>query len=825
MLPIPSAGNQPASGRQLLVLDRPQRELAACGELVQAFVDVARATLEHARASGERARELARQAALTRAARTLNESLDLPRVLTQICREAAGILEADTAAVFCVARGARELAGADEAAAEAAPTTHTDRAAQPVNTTAKTLVLEAAHGLPPEAIGLELGYGVGAAGKVAATGRPFVTEAYERDPGAPHELFARLRAGLCVPMRWGGRLRGVLCVGYRQPRRITSAELRTLESFAELAAVASRNASEHESLAIVARTDALTGCLNHAALQDTLAREVERCRRGGHRLSLLLLDLDHFAQINERCGHLVGDEVLRAVGYALRQTVRGFDFVGRYGGDEFALVVVDAAESEARGAAERVRAAVARAVQALGGGLEVGVTIGLAEWRPGETAAALLARAERALMYGKLRLGRDTVVSARSVPIDFALDLPERALEAPPVAERPLSGFVEEASEQTVRLRKRTRQLSLAAALGARMAAMTDAQRIVEAVVDELHRAFGFHSCAVLRLVGDGDQLEVAAARGRVAGSAANARLPRDAGLVGRALRERRALVARDAHAEGDEFGLSEFADWDAAQSQLAVPVWVEGEPWGALFVSEREPAAFDDDDAVALQAVADLLGASLRSARLYERLERAYMGTSEALASALEAKDAYTAAHSRSLVRNAEAVARKLGLDEQEIENIRLGAIFHDIGKIAVPDRILNKPGPLTDAERREMEQHTVIGERILQPVEFLRDVLPIVRHEHERWDGKGYPDGLAGEEIPLGARIILVCDAYDAMTSDRPYRPALPAEVARQELARNAGTQFDPQVVSAFLAVLDEREGRGGAPSKASSSAAVSS
>jgi HD-GYP domain-containing protein (c-di-GMP phosphodiesterase class II) len=142
--------------------------------------------------------------------------------------------------------------------------------------------------------------------------------------------------------------------------------------------------------------------------------------------------------------------------------------------------------------------------------------------------------------------------------------------------------------------------------------------------------------------------------------------------------------------------------------------------------------------------------------------------------------------------------------MDDDDLHDLRLGAVFHDIGKIAVPEAILNKPGPLTPEEREVMERHTVVGEQILAPVEFLAGVRKLVRHEHERWDGGGYPDGLAGEEIPLGARIILACDALHAMTSDRPYRRALPVQVAHEELRRHAGTQFDARVVDALLAEL---------------------
>jgi HD-GYP domain-containing protein (c-di-GMP phosphodiesterase class II) len=237
----------------------------------------------------------------------------------------------------------------------------------------------------------------------------------------------------------------------------------------------------------------------------------------------------------------------------------------------------------------------------------------------------------------------------------------------------------------------------------------------------------------------------------------------------------------------------------------MCAPVWVGDELWGAINVEELEAHAFDEDDARLLQTVADQLGSALRSALLYEQLDRAYLGTAEALATALEAKDSYTAQHAHSLVQWAEAVGRRLGMDDHQLRDLRYGAVFHDIGKIAVPEAILNKRGPLDDDERKIMERHTIVGEQILAPVDFLAGVRPLVRHEHERWDGDGYPDGLHGEQIPLGARIVLVCDAYHAMTSDRPYRAAMSDADARAELHAGAGTQFDPRVVDNFVAVLD--------------------
>jgi HD-GYP domain-containing protein (c-di-GMP phosphodiesterase class II) len=149
-------------------------------------------------------------------------------------------------------------------------------------------------------------------------------------------------------------------------------------------------------------------------------------------------------------------------------------------------------------------------------------------------------------------------------------------------------------------------------------------------------------------------------------------------------------------------------------------------------------------------------------------------------------------------------SVGRDLGLDADEVDRVKAAALLHDIGKVAIPDEILNKPGKLTDDEWKVMQDHTVIGERILRAIPGLGGVARIVRHEHERWDGSGYPDGLVGEEIPIGARIILAADAYHAMTSDRPYRTAMSHAEAMEELTKGAGTQFDPSVVEALVGAL---------------------
>ena len=195
------------------------------------------------------------------------------------------------------------------------------------------------------------------------------------------------------------------------------------------------------------------------------------------------------------------------------------------------------------------------------------------------------------------------------------------------------------------------------------------------------------------------------------------------------------------------------------------------------------------------------------RTARIEHSLElgRAYRGTALLLRDLLEEDDEYTGHHTEDVVELTASVAQEMGVDEDTQREAEMGALLHDIGKIAVPDEIINKPGPLDDEEWAIMKTHTVEGERMLQQVGgLLSSVGVVVRASHERWDGGGYPDGLVGEAIPVAARIISACDAFNAMTTDRSYRKALPLEVAIDELHKNAGTQFAPDVVEALVAVV---------------------
>lgn len=243
------------------------------------------------------------------------------------------------------------------------------------------------------------------------------------------------------------------------------------------------------------------------------------------------------------------------------------------------------------------------------------------------------------------------------------------------------------------------------------------------------------------------------------------------------------------------------------SESVLVGQLSTRGKLLGLIAISSVKRSAFSEPGAMELFVdITNQAAVAIDNAEMYKRLEETFWSTIRSLAEAIDAKDSYTRGHSDRVADYAEGLARRLKVEDDMLNAVRCAGYLHDTGKIGIPDAILLKPGKLTEDEYTQIMNHPILSHKIIEPVEFPYDVKPLVRHHHERMDGSGYPDGLMGDDIPLGARIIGIADAFEAMTSDRPYRKALSFATAVDELKRGAGTQFDELLVDEFLGYLDE-------------------
>lgn len=255
----------------------------------------------------------------------------------------------------------------------------------------------------------------------------------------------------------------------------------------------------------------------------------------------------------------------------------------------------------------------------------------------------------------------------------------------------------------------------------------------------------------------------------------------------------------------------------------VSIPLRVRDQVIGVLLAMDKLPSApkkksqhswpdFYENDKKLLETLGFQVAIALENSRLYTEIKKNFFETVEALAEAIEKKDRYTGGHTKRVVYYAMCIAKYLQLSQEQIENIRLAAILHDVGKIGIEDKILKKQSQLDPEEWKVMQTHPELGFEILGRVEGLKEVIAGTRYHHERWDGKGYPLGLKGEEIPLVARIVSVADTYDAMASTRPYRKGMDPKLAYEEILKHRGTQFDPMVVDAFSrAFQNEKMGKG--------------
>lgn len=525
-------------------------------------------------------------------------------------------------------------------------------------------------------------------------------------------------------------------------------------------------------------TDRHADALRHLAFQDALtglphrrAFEQDWPAQQSPASALLLLDLDHFKAVNDQCGHEVGDRVLRAFAQVCREVLRGEDRLYRLGGEEFVALLPDTPLAVARQLAEQVRERVREQVGARAGvgALRVTVSGGLVP-----AVSGALERAD-ALLYAAKAAGRDRVLSEFASPQQAALPPLNEQSPAWETVRSLLSFLAHSEGEPNMQGLLEAAVACVPGAEAGTVIVWNGEVAVTCAQVGFSDALLGFRHSQADMLRWHGDPHAQRAGRPRIVSGAQLAALINVPGEIPNALAPRSNLL----------------------------PIVVDSTVLAELNLdSFSSPEAFGPESLRVAEEFGLLAAAALASGAQRQRERAAHEGALFAIGLALEARDHETHGHTARVVALSAALGEALGLDAGEQDALRQGAYLHDLGKLQVPDTILLKPGRLTDAEMRAIREHATIGASLAAYLPALDPrALEVIRHHHERFDGLGYPDGLSGEAIPRLARIFAVCDVYDALTSERPYKRAWSQGEAVQEIRNQAGRHFDPCVARVFV------------------------
>lgn len=335
------------------------------------------------------------------------------------------------------------------------------------------------------------------------------------------------------------------------------------------------------------------------------------------------------------------------------------------------------------------------------------------------------------------------------------------------------------------------------------LAGSLDTQVVLHSILDKAVELLQGQSGSLLLIDPHTHELVFRVVNGPASAQLLNRRLPPGVGIAGVVARDGKPLIVNDAKADPRHYGEIDLETATYTQTLLCVPLIAKERTIGVLEVLNKlDGTPFDQSDSDLLSAFAAQSAVALSNAQLYSELKRAFADTVRIIANAVEARDATTSGHTIRVTAIGLALAQELGWSREQIETLEIGALLHDIGKIGMPDRILNKPNDLTQEEYAQMKQHPIVGAQMLKGVGGLSGALPYILYHQERYDGKGYPFGLVGDAIPIEGRLLAVADTFDAMTSNRPYRKGMSEQEAVNEILRHRGTQFDPRIVDALLA-----------------------
>jgi diguanylate cyclase (GGDEF)-like protein/putative nucleotidyltransferase with HDIG domain len=569
---------------------------------------------------------------------------------------------------------------------------------------------------------------------------------------------------------------------------------------AELADIAETLRNERARLADSASRDPLTGVPNRRLFIDTLARETAFARRTSWPLSLIMVDLDHFKSLNDEYGHEAGDVALRRTADRLGSLVRRSDTVARLGGEEFAVILPGARLDQATRIAQQLRDGL-RSDQFPFDGNTISITasFGVAELHECRlTDSESLIRHADVAMYEAKRNGRDTVVAAP--PARMTSTAAETGTESDRRSATP--GLAPNEIQEAFPIDRDA--LALMGSTFSLLRLIPDKHRVAHDTIQQVAAVLQSGTVGLF-LFGEGSTQLVPVAS---LGSDDSRTLAASDGL-----QQWAAALRCSSHFVPECYVEPKVVTDRSGPREVGVarlPLIAYGAVIGVI-EARNLPSDFrlSKRQETVLSALAAMGATALDNCDTYERLTNRLCSLVEALCRAVHSGDAYRRNHCERVSALTVELAGAMGQhDEEELQLLRVAGLVHDLGRIALPDRLFKKKGRFRHDERKLMQEHCRIGADIMDGVTEMNRLAEIVRYHHEHYDGGGYPEGLAGNEIPIESRIIAVADAYVAMTSPRPHRPRLSPEDALERIRQEAGKQFDPTIVEVFLEWIGRRD-----------------
>lgn len=583
------------------------------------------------------------------------------------------------------------------------------------------------------------------------------------DPDGPRTV----ESSFSIPIISGGEIKGLLALCAANPQAFGATYAAFMYHAANQLGIVLTALSRMRQLSV---HDTLTRLYNRKGLDEEYLRVWRMVRRYKWSLGIAIIDLDDFKGLNDRYGHLVGDEILRSFADVVSKVARDSDIVARYGGDELVVILPQAGDSDCVAFGERILQTLreCRFCPAMNGGITVFASIGVASCRDAFdcTSAELLERADEALYEAK-RTGRGRVCVYRAIP-DSGGSVTEVSLPDPAP---PKAGSILLVDDEESVCRMLMRLLTL-------RGYAVQAESNPEGALNALRDRPGYFDILLT-------DLNLGAASGL---DLLEKTRPLDENLITIIITGNATL---DNAVSALRRGAYDFIQKPVIADHLIATI-NRALDYRRL---KQENIRYQNH----LEEIVQEKHAALIAA--LAEVKSSYEFTLEAMASLLDARERSLARHSTRVRDLAVLIGRELPLPPSELDDLARGALLHDIGKMCIPDSVLLKPGILTPEERAVMNSHTEVGYQLLKSSAHLKRAAELVYAHHERFDGKGYPRGLKGVEIPIGARIFAVVDAYDAMRSDRVYRKAQSAANAKEEIMRHSGQQFDPAIVDLFV------------------------